>query len=307
MATRSWFELKEIAPGLWSLSEPGHLEEVISYLVLGRDRAALIDTGMGIGDLPAAVSRLTRLPILVVNTHADYHHCGANHHYREIAAHAAEAPRIGKGWSREEVTDALLPHKIWGPLPPGFDPLQYAVLPSRVTRLLGEGDLVELGGRRLRVLHTPGRAAGSLCLHDENSGTLFTGDTLAPTTIPAWGEGSDPDHLLASLERLGREAGTVSRVCPGHHLTPLGPDFLAEATTAVSRVRSGASRVEPAREGVVRHRFRRFSLLLPGHVDPPSPPPAPEPPPPAPKAKAPGKKQPPAKGRKRQARQASGR
>ncbi|HSW10050.1 MAG TPA: MBL fold metallo-hydrolase [Bacillota bacterium] len=304
MATRSWFELKEIAPGLWSLSEPGHFEEVISYLVLGRDRAALIDTGMGIGDLAAAVNRLTRLPIMVINTHADYHHCGANHHYREIAAHPAEAPRIERGWAREEVADALLPHKIWGPLPAGFDPLKYAVLPSRVTRLLDEGDLVELGGRRLRVLHTPGHAAGGLCLQDENSGTLFTGDTLAPTTISAWGDGSDPEQLLASLERLARDAGQVARVCPGHHLTPLGPDFLAEAAAAVARVRSGATRVEPAREGVIRHRFRRFSLLLPGHIDPP-PPPAPEPSPPAHKAGA--KKQAPGKGRKRQARQASGR
>jgi glyoxylase-like metal-dependent hydrolase (beta-lactamase superfamily II) len=297
--------LKEIAPGLWSLSEPGHLEEVISYLVIGRNRAALIDTGMGIGDLPMAVGRLTRLPIIVINTDADYLHCGANHNYREIATHAAEAPRVERGWTGEEVADALLPHKIWRPLPPDFNPLAYQVLPSRVTRFLAEGDYVDLGGRRLRILHTPGHAAGSLCVQDETSGTLFTGDTLAPTAIPAWEDGSDADQLLASFERLGREAGQVTRVCPGHHLTPLGPDFLTEAAAAVARVRSGATRVEAAREGVVRHRFRRFSLLLPGHLDAPVMPPTP--PPPALDHKAAAKKPAPGKARKRQPRQASGR
>ncbi|MDQ7793280.1 MAG: MBL fold metallo-hydrolase [bacterium] len=267
---KSWFDLREIHPGVWSLSEPGHLEEVISYLVLGRDRAVLVDTGMGIGDLRRAVLRLTRLPILVVNTHADFHHCGANHEYQEVAAHAAEVPRIERGWSPEEVAEAMLPHKIWAPLPAGFDPGEYRVEPSSVTRLLAEGDDIELGGRRLRVLETPGHTPGSLCLWDEHNSILFTGDTLSPTAMSAAGSDSDPEQLLESMTRLAQLAGEVARICPGHHQAPLGPDFLAEAAEAVSRVRAGVSRIEPAGEGFVRHRFRRFSLVLPGQVEEPA-------------------------------------
>lgn len=286
MAGKSWFDLKAIHPGVWSLCEPGHLEEVISYLVLGRHQAVLVDTGMGIGDLTVAVVRLTRLPVLVVNTHADHYHCGASHHYQEVAAHAEEAPRIRQGWSPAEVAGAMLPHKIWAPLPPGFDPDAYRVEPATVTRLLNEGDRLDLGGRTLRVIHTPGHTPGSLCLLDEHSGTLFTGDTLAPTTIAAGGEADDPERLLDSMTRLSRLAGEVARVCPGHHRTPLGPDFLLEAGNAVARIRAGTSRLEAAGEDLVRHRFRRFSLVLPGHLEPPPAPPAPAVKPPAPLKKS---------------------
>lgn len=301
MAAKSWFELKEIHPGVWSLCETGHLEEVISYLVLGRNQALLVDTGMGIGDLAQAVVRLTRLPVLVVNTHAAYHHCGANHHYREVAAHADEAPRIQRGWNPEEVASAMLPHKIWAPLPAGFDPGQYRVEPAPVTRLLAEGDGLDLGGRTLRVMHTPGHTPGSLCLLDEHNSTLFTGDTLAPTTVSAGGEGSDPELLLDSVTRLSRLAGKVARVCPGHHQTPLGPDFLTEAGNAVARVRAGTSRIEAGGEGLIRHRFRRFSLVLPGHLEEPAVPPEPEV-----KASAPRKQARP-EPRRKAARHASGR
>ncbi len=275
MPTRSWFELREIHPGVWSLSEPGHLEEVISYLVLGRDRAVLLDTGMGIGDLSAAIARLTRLPVLVVNTHADYHHCGDNHRFAEVAAHPAELPRLRQGWTREEVAQALLRHKIWRPLPPGFDPDAYHVPASPVTRPLADGEVLDLGTRRLRVLHTPGHTPGSICLLDEHTGIFFTGDTLCPSSILGVGEGADSEQLLRTLERLGGMAPEVTRVCPGHHQTPLSPDFLVEAAEAVARIREGLGRVEPAGEGLVRHRFRRFSLILPGTLVKDAPEPSP--------------------------------
>lgn len=85
-------------------------------------------------------------------------------------------------------------------------------------RVLDDGDLVDVSGRRLRVLWTPGHTPGSLCLHDEEAGLVFTGDTVLPTVNSGLGLGgpvtSDPiADYLASLERLAALGGLA---LPGH-------------------------------------------------------------------------------------------
>jgi glyoxylase-like metal-dependent hydrolase (beta-lactamase superfamily II) len=77
-----WFEIYLIAEDTYAILEPNHFEEVVSYLILGRKRALLFDTGMGIGNIEAEVGRLTGLPIIVVNSHFHYDHIGGNHLFR---------------------------------------------------------------------------------------------------------------------------------------------------------------------------------------------------------------------------------
>jgi len=88
---------------------------------------------------------------------------------------------------------------------------------SRAERL-GEGDTLVLAGpepMELRVLHTPGHAAGHLCLHHETSGALVVGDMVASegTILIAPGEG-DMTVYLAELARLGKLPATVA--LPAH-------------------------------------------------------------------------------------------
>src|SRR5437588_12957636 len=64
-----WFEVYKIRPGVFAIYEPHQLEEVISYLILGNDKALLFDTGMGISNIQGVVSGLTKLPVRGVNSH----------------------------------------------------------------------------------------------------------------------------------------------------------------------------------------------------------------------------------------------
>ena len=82
----AWFEVYRLTSTVYAIYEDGQFEEVISYLVLGEDKAALIDTGNGIGDIKALVDRLTNLPVTVLNTHTHGDHIGGNHQFREVAA-----------------------------------------------------------------------------------------------------------------------------------------------------------------------------------------------------------------------------
>jgi glyoxylase-like metal-dependent hydrolase (beta-lactamase superfamily II) len=61
-----WFEIYKVSDSVFAVLEPGHTEEAISYLILGKKRAVLLDTGMGIANLKAEVERLTDLPVVVV-------------------------------------------------------------------------------------------------------------------------------------------------------------------------------------------------------------------------------------------------
>ena len=57
----SWFDTRKIADGVIAFSEPGHFEEAISYLVIGSECAALVDTGMGVGNLEREARKMTAL------------------------------------------------------------------------------------------------------------------------------------------------------------------------------------------------------------------------------------------------------
>lgn len=96
---------------------------------------------------------------------------------------------------------------------------------TRADRTLEDGELLDLPGRSIRVLHTPGHTTGHITLRDEERGVLFTGDHVLPTIFSGLGLGApasqDPTNprnpvsdYLASLDRV--RAFTDDQVVPGH-------------------------------------------------------------------------------------------
>src|ERR1700757_2255701 len=79
-----WFEVYKIAPDTFAIYEPHQSEEVISYLILGHNKALLFDTGMGISDIHAVVTELTKLPIIVLNSHTHNDHVSGNWQFDTI-------------------------------------------------------------------------------------------------------------------------------------------------------------------------------------------------------------------------------
>lgn len=93
------------------------------------------------------------------------------------------------------------------------------------------GDVVDLGGAQVRLVHTPGHTPGSQCLLTDDS--LLTGDTLfvngcGRCDLP----GGDPATMYHSLHRvLGDLPGSV-RVLPGHDYAPMPDATLDEQRTS---------------------------------------------------------------------------
>ena len=118
----NWFEVYKIRPGVFAIYEPHQLEEVISYLVIGKDKALLLDTGMGISNIQAVVAALTKLPVSVVNSHTHNDHVGDNWRFSDIYGMDTET-RCASGTCaggnlrnlafrirREGVCDQAVPH-----------------------------------------------------------------------------------------------------------------------------------------------------------------------------------------------------
>src|SRR5207245_10442312 len=85
--------------------------------------------------------------------------------------------------ARQDAQAEVAPDQICGTLPKGFDPKSYATRPWKITAYVHDGDRIDLGGRSLEVLATPGHTPDAISLLDRANGLLFTGDTYYPATI----------------------------------------------------------------------------------------------------------------------------
>jgi glyoxylase-like metal-dependent hydrolase (beta-lactamase superfamily II) len=303
----SWFRVARLGRGVFLLSErldfcPAYETGTVnSYLIVGGKRALLLDTGMGIGDIAAEARRLTPLDVVVVNSHAHWDHIGGNSAFEDIRIHATEAGALEIPVSLPEVAEALvqLERDRTGTAPTAFEP--HCISPSRATATLTDGEIIDLGDRTVRVLHTPGHSPGSLALHDERTGFLFTADTVYDGVIWLLGDAAageaavDTSFLRTSIEKLrdlkGRGGQPPTALLPGHETTPLDPGFLDRLARALDQVTEAAARDPNAGEPWSLAGYAGGPLgrkLRVGGLDFLVPLPAPHPPPSSPTAGAGG-------------------
>jgi glyoxylase-like metal-dependent hydrolase (beta-lactamase superfamily II) len=237
-----WFDVREAEPGIYIIEEPLHVERVKSYLVVGDDRAALIDTGMGVANIREVVDSLTDKPVTVLLSHAHWDHVGGNTLFEEIFIHPAEAGDIEGGFSNERLRKWFAPEQLTGPLPPGVSLETLAIPPSRATGTLSDGQVVDLGGRQLEVLHCPGHSPGGIVFLDRANGVLFSTDLAYQGFLYAY-QGRSLSIYLESLRRLASLAPDVRIVYPSHNDSPLEPEVLVASAEIMQQVVDGA---EPA-------------------------------------------------------------
>jgi len=258
---QGWFEVYYLDQGVYAIYEPGQFEEVISFLILGAERALLFDTGLGIGDMAAVVAELTDLPVSVLNSHSHYDHIGGNHQFDDVWGldHPYSRARM-RGLPSSEVSEAVAPDWIWQPLPEGFDPGSYAIAPYRVTRRVRSGEVLDLGDRRLEILATPGHAPDSICLLDHDNGLLFTGDTFYLAPLYTHLDGSDFDAYRSSARRLAELAPQFDRLITSHNVPVADAGYLLALADALEAIAAGTARYR-LDDGLRRYQFDGFAVL----------------------------------------------
>jgi len=275
---QSWFEVYKVSKGTFAICEPGHREGVISYLIEGRTKAVLLDSGMGIGDIKRVVEHLTRLEVSVVNSHTHFDHIGDNHQFHDIAVFNDnfEIENLKRGRTIEELKSELNQEIIYRPLPKGFNPKSYQILPSKPTRLLKHEESIDLGDRALKVLHTPGHSPGSICLLDTKSRELFTGDTFYLSSLLAHFPESDLNAYSQTADYLSSLAPSVSVLRPSHDDSKRQPfaesEYLVRLAKALQNIKAGKANfsfgVCPYIGIEIReYRFEGFSVWVKGNLE----------------------------------------
>jgi glyoxylase-like metal-dependent hydrolase (beta-lactamase superfamily II) len=257
-----WFEVYKVVPGVFAIYEPHQAEEVISYLIVGEKRALLFDTGMGISDIKKVTAELTRLPIVVLNSHTHDDHVGGNWEFSTIYGMDTDFTRENARGSRVDALAEITPEQLCGVLPKGFDSKTYATRPWKITAYTHDGNRFDLGGRILEVIATPGHTPDAISLLDRANGLLFTGDTFYPAPIWLFRPETDLDAYAASIRRLAALAPQVKLVIGAHNIPVALPTVLPRLVAAFDAVRAGTIKPLPDSPGKVLYRVDDISFLM---------------------------------------------
>jgi len=251
------FPYKEIAPNTYEI---GEFDCASIFLLVGDEKAMVIDTGTGIGDLKGFIRNLTDKPLMVCYTHNHVDHVGGASSFDSAYIHPKDMADFSTGggiglsietrigyiqWvAGREKRD--YPYHLdvditeWGPQPP-LSPLQ-------------DEQVIELGNRKVTVYECPGHTAGSITFLDENSRILFLGDACNCNLGLGFSEPGTPnftsiEKALFHLKRLQSLQDQYDGYFNGHYDfrplgEPLGKDVLPDAITACEQILAGTATVE---------------------------------------------------------------
>jgi len=257
-----WFEVYKVASQVFAIYEPHQSEETIGYLIVGTKQALLFDTGMGIADLRAVVRHLTSRPIVVLNSHTHDDHVGGNWQFDFIYGMDTNFTRTNAKGSREDAQAEIAPGEVCGDLPRNFNPKTYATKPWRISLFVHDGFKINLGGRRLEIIATPGHTPDAICLLDRANGLLFTGDTYYPAPIWLFRPETDLDAYVASVKRIAALAQGLRLVLGAHNIPVASPSVLPRLVAAIEAVRAGKGASKPEGPGREIRSIDGFSFLM---------------------------------------------
>lgn len=223
-----WFEHRPIEDGLtlvWETYVTSFIRCNIWH-VRGRDRDMLVDTGMGMASLKDAIAHMLDKPVLAVASHSHFDHIGSHHEFNERLVHAGEAD-IMAAPNRDNTLAApyvdensitALPHA-------GYDVAKYEIKAAPATRVVEDGDVIDLGDRVFEVLHLPGHSPGSMGLWEKATGLFFSGDAIYDGRLLDDCYHSDIPDYLETMERL---RALPARVVHGGHQSSFGRERMIE-------------------------------------------------------------------------------
>jgi glyoxylase-like metal-dependent hydrolase (beta-lactamase superfamily II) len=237
-----WWVRERAGEGITLLTEP-HVHPLLRcnvWHVEGRTTDLVIDTSLGLAPLRHLVERETASGLLAIATHSHSDHIGGLGEFVDRAAHGAEAAVMGRPvvtcLDTSYYDDTVLgPYRDAGyeipalfvdAVPPGG--IEAAITkaePVPPTRLLDEGEIVDLGDRSFEVLHLPGHSPGSIGLWERTTGILFSGDAVYDGPLLDELDGSDIEAYLLTMQRLRDLPVTVVH---GGHEPSFGRDRLVE-------------------------------------------------------------------------------
>lgn len=260
-----WFTATRIDAETWGISDHG---VVNCYLVVGRERALLVDTGYGHANLRAVVRALTSLPLIVVNTHGHRDHSGGDVQFGAVLAHRADFPVIERNATPEQRQRNR--ETLGTTVVPEAEQFDYARDAQPLAlQAIRDGERIDLGGRVLEVIETPGHTPGEIVLLDRAHKLLFAGDHINRLVWLQLAGCLPLETYLASLEKVAARGDEFATILPGHH-EPIDRAYLQELIACVRAILDGSAVDEPYRygqtEGRIAHHARASVVFDPRNL-----------------------------------------
>lgn len=252
---KDWFTIDQIDKNTYIISEYRHWEETHSYLLNGEKYSLLIDTGLGIENIHEQVAKLTNKPVIAVATHIHWDHIGGHKYFPYFYAHEDEINWLNGEFplTMEQIKDFVVKDCD---LPEGFDVDNYEFFQGTPTKVLKDKDIIDIGERKIQVLHTPGHSPGHMCFYEEDRGYLFTGDLVYIGTLFAYYPSTDPVAYLASIKRIA--ALPLKKVFPAHHELNVPETILQDMKNAFIKLDVEGK----LHHGSGTHKYSYFSIWL---------------------------------------------
>lgn len=232
-----WFITEKIDERTYAISEYNHWEKVHSYLLLGDETAVLIDTGLGIGDIKKEVSQITNLPVKVLTTHVHWDHIGGHAAFDKVYVHRGDLKWFQEGLPIPiaNVRDNVMYGVDKKMLPKEFNIDEYKIFRGEPTGILEDNDIIDLGGRKVRIIHAPGHSPGHICVWEEEKGYLFSGDLIYKGTLFAFYPSTNPKLFMESIDKVRRIEG-IQKVFPSHNEIDITNDIIERIHIAFKEI-----------------------------------------------------------------------
>lgn len=198
-------EIIQINDSTWRIEDNG----VRFFLLVGTEKAMLIDSGMNTPNAKQIAESITELPIMLLNTHADPDHISGNAGFDCFYMHPEEE-------------DNYRAHGGLG-----------TILPVK------DEEIIDLGNRPLKIIFIPGHTPGSVAILDINSKVLISGDSIQDGNIFMFKERRNLPLYAESLKRLSMYTDEFDTIYPSHGSFPVGPDLIAKLIEGAQQIIKG--------------------------------------------------------------------
>lgn len=209
------YQVRQLLDNVYTFEEG---ERVRSFLIIGEEKAAMIDSGNGLVNFELELPKLTDKPIVLINTHGDNDHTARNELFELRYIHEADYAKL-----RQKRTDE-----------------------NEKYNFVKDGDVFDLGGYKLQVIETPGHTAGSICLYDEEHKIMFGGDTLTSYNTFMFSVSTDKKVMLETLKQMIEKNYDVDVLLTCHDGCPINnyEALLNDTATALEMYLNGEPETE---------------------------------------------------------------
>ncbi len=235
----------QFAPNVYSLYEENIQggSAIWMHLIDGSERALLVDTGSGIGQLKALIKHLIGdKPLIVVNTHEHWDHVQGNYHFDVVYCHPYAVPTMTKSFMNPHIWDNDVDEDGNG-VKRNFNRNDLVTFKPYALMTCEEGDVFDLGdGQQIEAIYTPGHASGGLSFLDVKNRILFTGGMHSDNTFIVGGNTFYPyectmEAFKDGLERLrNKYLHRFDQIFAGHEIVPLDSCYINDELQAVKDV-----------------------------------------------------------------------